>query len=50
MIKERKNKDLEEEVMVPDLEFRDKVIKEGADTLNLCFMCGTCTGRSEIIK
>lgn len=35
---------MDSEVMVPDLEFRDKVIKEGADTLNLCFMCGTCTG------
>jgi heterodisulfide reductase subunit C len=28
----------------PNPEFTNKVIEKGADTLNLCFQCGTCTG------
>ncbi len=28
----------------PNPEFTKQVIDEGADTLNLCFQCGTCTG------
>ena len=34
----------ETDVLIPDLEFKSQVIDAGADTLNLCFMCGTCTG------
>ena len=35
---------METEILVPNLEFRNEVVSKGADTLNLCFMCGTCTG------
>ena len=28
----------------PNPEFTKAVIEKGADTLNLCFQCGTCTG------
>ncbi len=33
-----------EEPKQPNPEFTNQVIREGADTLNLCFQCGTCTG------
>lgn len=33
-----------EEPKQPNPEFTNQVIEEGADTLNLCFQCGTCTG------
>ncbi|MDY6931527.1 MAG: CoB--CoM heterodisulfide reductase subunit C [Halobacteriota archaeon] len=33
-----------EEYVKPDPEFTKRVIESGADTLNLCFQCGTCTG------
>jgi len=29
---------------IPNPEFTNQVIAEGAETLNLCFQCGTCTG------
>lgn len=32
------------EPKTPNPEFTNQVIAEGADTLNLCFQCGTCTG------
>jgi len=38
------SKATETDVMIPDLEFKSKIIEAGASTLNLCFMCGTCTG------
>ena len=34
----------ETDVIIPDMEFKGQIIDAGADTLNLCFMCGTCTG------
>jgi heterodisulfide reductase subunit C len=30
--------------VTPNPEFTKQVIDEGAETLNLCFQCGTCTG------
>jgi heterodisulfide reductase subunit C len=30
--------------VTPNPEFTKKIIDEGAETLNLCFQCGTCTG------
>ena len=34
----------EKEPITPDPEYTAMLIEKGAETLNLCFQCGTCTG------